>query len=140
MLPFGSKVMANGPLSVACSAGPLSPEKLAPPVPAIVLTMPPVTLRIRFAFVSTINTFPAESTAIDPANDALASVAGPVSPHMNRRAVPRNGCDDPVGRDLPDPLVAVVVDVNVSGGIDTHAQRTVQLCHRRKPAVTAKSR
>ena len=61
-------------------------------------------------------------------------------PRGSRRAVAREGRDDPVRIHAPDAVVAGVVDVDVALRVAAHAVRTPQAGLRGGPAVTGESR
>ncbi len=80
-LPLGSKAIADGEVSVAAVAGPLSPPLPVWPVPAKLLITPLVpTTRTRLSAGSAMYRLPAASTARDEGEDMAADLAGPPSP------------------------------------------------------------
>src|SRR5689334_4895088 len=79
--PAGSSVRSPGRLTVATRSYPPSPEYDAVPVPRMVETLPPATLRTQFAVVSAMNTFPDESTARPPGWFSDTAVADPLRLH-----------------------------------------------------------
>src|ERR1039457_1120884 len=79
-LPAESAATANGSESDALIAGPPSPAKVAVPLPAIVVIVPPETLRMRLLEESAMYRLPAESIATPSGTFSAALVADPPSP------------------------------------------------------------
>ena len=113
-LPEPSTATPWGPLSCAADAGPLSPPKPWPLVPATVVIVPSAsTLRMRWLLVSAMKRLPEPSTATPCGSVELCRGCRPGVPAEAVGPRARHRGDRPAGADLADTVVAGIGDVEV---------------------------